>query len=185
MPQASNGHFGHLATGAALGFAAGLIVPAARKAMMQGPSLAAGDWVSALEAEHRLVEKLFDQLLKTTEGDHLKREALLTKIAYALNKHGIEEENVIYPALKEGGRPEQARHFGEDHAEIKTCIYDLRRISSREPAWLEKARTLWATVEAHVREEEQEVFPAFRDAVSADENAMLTTMMNWEGFKVA
>jgi hemerythrin superfamily protein len=185
MPHSSNGTFGRFATGAALGLAAGLVLPHARKAMMQGPSLAAGDWVEALKAEHRLVEKLFDQLLQTGDADMLKREMLLTKIAYALNKHAIEEENVIYPALSEGGRLEQAHQFADDHALIKTFIYDLRRISSTAPEWLPKAREFWATVEAHVREEEQQVFPAFHDAMSSEENGKLTGMMNWEGLKVA
>jgi hypothetical protein len=36
-----------------------------------------------------------------------------------------------------------------------------------------------------MRQEEDEVFPAFRDALPAEENARLTKMMNWEGFKVA
>ncbi|MBW8815283.1 MAG: hemerythrin domain-containing protein [Caulobacterales bacterium] len=184
MPHA-NGHFGRLATGAALGLAAGLVLPHARKAMMQAPTLAAGDWVEALKTEHRMVEKLFDQLLQTSQTDMAKREMLLTKIAYALNKHAIEEENVIYPALAESGRTEQSHHLGDEHALIKTFIYDLRRIGSTTAEWLPKAREFWALVEAHVREEEQEIFPAFRDAISSDENGTLTTMMNWEGLKVA
>jgi hemerythrin superfamily protein len=185
MPQTSNGHLGRLATGAALGFMAGLALPHARKAVMQGPSHAAGDWVAALKAEHRVVEKAFEALLATTEADHLKREMLLTKIAYALTKHAIEEENVIYPALMEGGREDMARHLTEDHGRVKTFIYDLRRISSTEPQWIETARSFFQDLQHHVREEEEEVFPAFHDALPAEENARLTRMMNWEGLKVA
>jgi hemerythrin superfamily protein len=185
MPQVSNGHLGRLATGAAIGLAAGLVLPQARKMMMQAPALAAGDWVAALKAEHRMVEKMFDHLLKTSDGDMLKREALLTKIAYALNKHAVEEENVVYPALKENGRPDEARHLTEDHAQIKTFIYDLRRTSSKDPTWIDTARQFWATVQEHVREEEQEIFPAFHAAMADDENGTLTAMMNWEGLKVA
>jgi len=177
--------FGRLAASAAIGLAAGLALPHARKAIMQAPSLAAGDWVAALTAEHRMVEKLFDQLLATDEGQALKRELLLTKIAYALNKHAIEEENVIYPALAEDGRADQSDHLTEEHAKVKTFIYDLRRISSSEPQWLSKAQEFWTALQEHVRQEEDEIFPAFRDAISADENATLTRMMNWEGFKAA
>jgi hypothetical protein len=36
-----------------------------------------------------------------------------------------------------------------------------------------------------MREEEDNVFPAFRNALSREENGKLTLMMNWEGFKVA
>jgi hemerythrin superfamily protein len=186
MPQSSSGQsFGRLATGAALGLMAGLAIPHARKAVMQGPSLAAGDWVAGLTAEHRMVEKMFDALLKTSDDEMLKREMLLTKIAYALTKHAIEEENVIYPALSENAHAEQAHHLSDDHAKMKTFIYDLRRISSKDPQWLVRAREFWTDLQEHMRQEEDDIFPAFRDALPAEENARLTKMMNWEGFKVA
>lgn len=182
---ATNGNLGRLATGAALGFVAGLALPHARKAVMQGPSLMAGDWVDALKAEHRLVEKAFQALLSTSEDEVMKRQMLLTKIAYALNKHGIEEENVIYPALMENGREDHARHLTEDHGQIKTYIYDLRRMPTDDPRWIDKAREFFTTIQEHVREEEEDIFPTFREALPQEENARLTRMMNWEGFKVA
>jgi hemerythrin superfamily protein len=110
---------------------------------------------------------------------------LLTKIAYALTKHAIEEENVIYPALAENARTEQSRHLTQDHAEVKTFIYDLRRIPSTDPRWLVKAQAFYTELQRHMREEENDIFPAFRDSLPPEENAKLTKMMNWEGFKVA
>jgi hemerythrin superfamily protein len=186
MPQAQNGSaLGRLAAGAAFGLVAGLALPHARKAVMQGPSIAAGGWMDALIAEHRMVEKSFEALLTTTDKEMAKREMLLTKIAYALTKHAIEEENVVYPALAEHGHPDQARHSIEEHGRVKTFIYDLRRISSTDPAWIGKARELWTALQQHVREEEQEIFPVLHRALSDEENSRLTRMMNWEGFKVA
>jgi hemerythrin superfamily protein len=188
MPHATtpgNNSFGRLAAGAALGLMAGLALPHARKAVMQAPSLAAGDWVHALTAEHRMVEKMFDALLATRDDEMLKRETLLAKIAYALNKHAIEEENVIYPALAENARTDQSRHLTEDHAQAKTFIYELRRMSSTDPRWLITARGFWAQLQEHMREEENDVFPSFFDSLPASENARLTKMLNWEGFKVA
>jgi hemerythrin superfamily protein len=186
MTQARGGNaFARLATGAAVGLLAGLALPHARKAVMQGPSIAAGDWVGALTAEHRMVEKAFEALLATRDDEMIKREMLLTKIAYALTKHAIEEENVIYPALAENAHGDEARQLTDEHAEMKTYIYDLRRISSQEPRWLGLAREFWTKLGAHMRQEENEVFPALRDALSREENARLTKMMNWEGFKVA
>lgn len=185
MPHAQNGSFGRLAAGAALGLAAGLVLPHARKLAMQGPTMAAGNWVEALTAEHRMVEKMFEQLMTTTEDEMAKREMLLSKIAYALNKHAIQEENVIYPALSENAYADQSRHLAEEHLQMKTFIYDLRRISSTDAQWIIKAREFFDAVLAHAREEEQEVFPAFRDSLPAEENGKLTAMMNWEGLKVA
>jgi hemerythrin superfamily protein len=183
MAQAqSGGMFGRLATGAAFGLVAGLALPHARRAVMQG---SAGDWATALTAEHQKVQKAFEALLQTSDEDMAKRELLLTKIAYALTKHAIEEENVIYPALAEAGFGEAARHLVADHGEVKTFIYDLRRLSSSDLKWINQARQLWAKLQAHVREEEDKIFPELRQRLSPEDNAKLTTMMNWEGFKVA
>jgi len=182
-PHPPSGHaFGRIATSAVLGLFAGLALPHARKAVMQAPALTAGDWLEALKAEHRAVEKSFDALLATSESETIKREALLTKIAYALNKHAVEEENVIYPALSESARAEQSRHLSEDHTKVKTFIYDLRRIPSSDPQWLVRAQQFYTDLQRHMREEEDEIF---RDSLSDAENAKLTKMMNWEGLKVA
>jgi hemerythrin superfamily protein len=174
-----------LVTGAALGFAAGLALPHARKAAMQGPSLAAGDWVDALSAEHKMVQGLFAKLLDTDESQATQRNLLLTKIAYALTKHAVEEENVIYPALLESTQADQARHLIHEHGDIKTFIYELRRMPASDPMWLARARQFSDTLDKHIREEEDEIFPAFRDALTEAENDKLTRMLNWEGFKVA
>jgi hemerythrin superfamily protein len=178
-------HLGRVATGAAIGFLAGLALPHARKALIQAPSLAAGDWVEALTAEHRMVEGLFDKLLATHERQAARREALLARIAGALNHHTAQEEHVIYPALTEASRGDQSRHLGEDHAEMKTMIYELRRLSAADPRWLLLARELRGLIEHHVREEEEDIFPAFRAAMCPEDNARLTRMMNWEGFRAA
>jgi hemerythrin superfamily protein len=174
-----------LVTGAALGFMAGLALPHARKAAMQGPSLAAGDWVDALTTEHRMVQGLLAKLLETRDDQKIQREMLLTKIAYALTKHAIEEENVIYPALSETRHADEARHLTQDHGDIKTFVYDLRRLSSSDPAWLFRVREFSDKIDEHIREEEEDIFPTFRDALPPEENEKLTRMLNWEGFKVA
>jgi hemerythrin superfamily protein len=186
MPHARSGRpFGRLATGAALGLFAGLALPQARKAVIQAPSLAAGDWVEALTAEHQMVRKSFEILLETRHDEIGRREVLMSKIAYALTKHAVEEENVVYPALAEAGHADQARHLIEDHGQMKTYLYDLRRLSTHDLEWIGKARQLWNALQGHMREEEDEIFPTFRDALSAEENTKLTKMMHWEGYKVA
>lgn len=185
MPHTQNNHFGRIAAGAAVGFAAGLALPHARKAIAQGPSLAAGGWIEALKAEHRMVEKAFEAALRTTESDVLKREMLLTKIAYALTKHGVQEENVIYPALAEHGHADQARHLVEDHGQVKTFLYELRTIPADDIRWRSTLRGFFTELQKHIREEEEEIFPAFAEALPQEANARLTRMMNWEGYKVA
>ena len=172
------------AVAGAVGFALGLAATHARKAAAQTPALLAGGWVDGLAAEHRMVEALFDKLLATASDEHRKRDGLLMKIAYALNKHGVAEENVIYPELM-SAQPEQASHLFDDHAQIKTFIHRLRLMETGEPGWLILAEEFRDQVVEHAREEEDEIFPALREALSDEQNLRLTKMANWEAFKVA
>ena len=185
MRNSRGSGFGKMAGIAALGFVAGVAATQAKKVAIQGVSLAAGDWLDALKADHRLVEKLFQTLTATSNDQAIKREMLLTKIAYALTKHGIEEENVVYPALMENGRADMARHLTEDHGQVKTFIYELRRTPTDDARWIDTAHRFFESLQHHVREEEEEVFPAFHAALPDEENARITRMLNWEGFKVA
>jgi iron-sulfur cluster repair protein YtfE (RIC family) len=132
-----------------------------------------------------MVQKSFEILLETRHDQIARREILMSKIASALTKHAVEEENVVYPALAEGGHADQARHLIEDHSQMKALLYDLRRLSARDLEWIATARQLWTSLQGHMREEENEIFPAFRDALSPEENGKLTKMMHWEGYKVA
>lgn len=186
MLHARNVTVGTVAGAAALGFAAGVATGAARKLVAQAFTTGAkGDWLEALKTEHRLVDAQFDLLEKTTEKDTGKRTALLEHIAYGLSKHGIEEENIVYPALREADQEAAAKHLYEDHADIKTYIYELREMPKDAPQWIEKVRAFHALIKEHVREEEEEIYPAFKAKMTAEQNAHLSTLLHTEGVKVA
>ena len=175
---------GALVAGAAMGFLAGLAFSPARKAAMQGIEALEGDWYDVLKAEHQAVEALFELLLATGERQTARRQMLLTKIAYNLNKHAIQEENVVYPALHKIDA-EAAHRLVADHGEVKNKLADLQYVIDKsDPAWLETARKLSVAVMAHAREEEDEIFPKLRD-LSPEDNDAITRRMHWEGIKVA
>ena len=173
-----------IALAAATGVLTGLFLFPARKALVQAPTLGAKDWVSGLTAEHRLVQHAFRALLLTTPDEVLKRKLLLAKIAYALTKHGIEEENVIYPALF-AVKPTEAKRLSDDHVENKRALYLLRRMPATDPDWLPTAEAFSHHIDHHIHEEEDEIFPLLRGVLSAAENKTLGAMLNWEGFKAA
>jgi hemerythrin superfamily protein len=177
--------FPRLAAGAVtLGFFAGLAFPQARKAIARAPGKARAEWVEALAAEHGRIRKLFDRLLETRDDQAARRELLLARIARALARHSAEEEYVIYPALMESVRRDEARRLFDDHGEVKHFIYDLRRIPAGGARWLVVAEEFRDHLDEHMRREEVEVFPSFHDALSEAENAQLTKMLNAEGYKL-
>lgn len=178
----SNGKLlGAVAAGAALGFAANL----GRKFAVQAMSGTSGDWFEAIKTEHRLAMAIFDKIEATRDDQTTQRMLLLTKLKYALGKHAIEEEDVIYPALRDAAQKQAADKLNHDHGYIKTYLYELLNMPKDSPAWIAKVREFRALVEEHVREEEDEIFPSFRAQMSDEQNAKLTTLLNKEGFSHA
>ena len=51
--------------------------------------------------------------------------------------------------------------------------------------WLARVRDFRSMIKEHMRMEEDEVFPKFRNSLSEEQNSKLTAMMNKEGFKLA
>ena len=173
-----------IAVGAA-GLAIGLAANVARKFAVQAPTMLSGEWDQALAAEHKLTLKVFDALEATTEKNTTKRSTLLMNLKHMLAKHALEEENVVYPALRDIGDTESADHLNNDHGYVKQYLYDLSAIPKDSPAWIVKLRQFRSDIERHMREEETDLFPKLKGRLSAEKNHELTALVNKEGLKLA
>ena len=167
--------------GAAIGFAANY----GRKFLMQGLEATVGDWDEILAAEHELALGIFDKMLETDETQTWKRSMLLMKLTHALDKHAHQEEMVVYPALREANMAVDADQLEGEHGYIKTFIYELKNLGSSAPNWLEKVREFRGLVSKHAHMEEEQVFPAFKKALSTEKNAKVTSLVNADGFWMA
>jgi hemerythrin superfamily protein len=164
--------------GAAIGFAANF----GRKFMMQGLEATAGDWDAILAAEHDSAMAIFDKMLATDATQTWKRSMLLMKLTHALDKHAHAEEMVVYPALREANEAHDADTLEGEHGYVKTFIYELNQMGTDAPNWLEKVREFKALVAKHARMEEEQVFPRFKQALSDEQNAKVTSLVNRDGF---
>jgi hemerythrin superfamily protein len=172
--------------GAALaGVAIGLAANFGRKAIMQGMEAAAGDWDEILATEHELALAIFDKMLATDESQTFKRKMLLMKLTSALDKHAHQEEMVVYPALREAGINVEADQLEVEHGQVKTFLYELNEMGPDAPNWLEKVREFRALISQHAHMEEEEVFPRFKDDLSEEQDARITTLVNRDGFWMA
>jgi hemerythrin superfamily protein len=172
---------GAAAAGAAFGFAANI----GRKLFVQMGSGASGDWFDALRAEHQATLALFDTIEATRDDQATTRSHLLAKLKYALTKHAHEEESIIYPALRQANLAHDADVLNAEHGYVKTYLYELENMAKDDPSWLDRVRDFRAMLEEHIRMEEIEAFPAFRNQLTDEQNAKLTAAMNKEGFKMA
>ena len=167
--------------GAAIGFAANY----GRKFLMQGLEAMAGDWDEILAAEHEAALAIFDKMLATDESQTFKRKMLLMKLTHALDKHAHQEEMVVYPALREANQAGDADTLEEEHGYVKTFIYELNEMGSDSPNWLEKVREFRSLVSRHAHMEEEQVFPSFKQSLSEEQNARVTSLVNRDGFWMA
>lgn len=172
---------GAAVAGAAMGFAANM----GRKFFVQATSGMSGDWADALMTEHKMTLAIFGKIEATDDSQTMMRSTLLAKLKFALSKHSIEEEMVIYPALRQAGRSDEADELTSDHGYVKTYLYELENMEKDSPQWLARVRDFRKMIEEHIREEENDLFPALRAKLSEQENKKLTMAMNKEGFKFA
>jgi len=178
-------NLGVIAGAAAGGMALGVLALLGRKAVVQAPTALAGNWDEALATEHEATRKVFDQIEATDERSTTKRNLLLAHLKHALMKHAVEEENVIYPALREVGQKDAADELTKEHGYVKQYLYELENMPTASPDWIAKVRQFRADIEEHMEEEELRLFPMLRAQLSDEKNKALTLSMNKEGFKVA
>ncbi len=173
---------GALAAGAAIGIGANW----ARKFLQQtSESMMAGnEWDSILALEHKATLAKFDLLLATEDSDTGKRAALVKTIHYALNKHAHQEEQVVYPALRQANETVDADHLEHEHGYVKTYLYRLENMEKDSPEFLPTVREFRNLIEEHARMEEEQVYPRFKNSLSEEQNAKITSLMNKEGMKM-
>ena len=179
------GSVGVLAGAALAGAAMGIAANVGRKLFVQFSTGASGDWFDALKAEHAMTLGIFEKILATDDSQGFQRSLLLNKLKYALTKHANEEENVIYPALRQANLAHDADALNSEHGYVKTYLYELETLANTSPEWLARVRDFRTMIEEHIRMEEDEVYPTFRKALTDTQNARLTSLMNKEGFKMA
>jgi hemerythrin superfamily protein len=179
------GSSGALIGAAVAGAAVGLAANFGRKLIMQTPAFVSGTWDEALKTEHKMTLALFDQLEATSDKATGTRAGLVMKLKYALSKHALQEENVIYPAMREANEAHDADELNSEHGYVKTYLYELENMPKASPDFLARVRDFRAMIEEHIRHEEDRIFPRLRATMSEEQNRKLTLAMHKEGLKLA
>jgi hemerythrin superfamily protein len=179
------GSTGALLGAVVAGAAVGLAANRGRKLLMQTPAFVSGNWDDALRTEHKMTLALFDQLEATSDDAATTRAALVMKIKYALSKHALQEENVIYPVMRESNEAHDADELNGEHGYVKTFLYELENMEKTSSSFLPKVREFRTLLEGHIRNEEDNIFPRLRAGMTDEQNRKITLLMNKEGLKLA
>jgi hemerythrin superfamily protein len=117
------------------------------------------DVTKILEADHRTVEGLFDQIEKA-KGD--ERTPLIEQLATNLRGHMELEEEVVYPAMKPVTGDEEVQEGVTEHELARKALQDVVSLAPDEPGFGAALEALKAGIVHHVEEEEGDVFPKLR-----------------------
>jgi hemerythrin superfamily protein len=135
------------------------------------------DAVDLLTSDHRTVEELFGRYEQTADAE--ERTRIVHEVVHELAVHGEIEELLFYPRIREAlsdgdSAADEAIH---EHVEIKETLNALDRMTASEDGFDERMKELMAEVRHHVQEEESDIFPRFREALSTEDLQQLGTQL--------
>ena len=129
------------------------------------------DALMLLTADHNRVRGLFARFTEAHEkdDDQLMTE-LCAQIAMELTVHTQIEEEIFYPAVQAAGEQfsEEVTEAVEEHHVVKVLMSELESIEIASEPWVAKVQVMMENVEHHASEEESEMFPQVRKAMSMD-----------------
>lgn len=129
--------------------------------------------IDMLKADHDKVRGLLAKLSDTTNRAEKTRKELLDQIHRELAVHTKLEEEIFYPAFKAAGGKEHNKlnyEAIEEHRAVDSLVFpDLEETDPATDQFAGRVKVLKELVEHHADEEEQDMFPLARKALSKDE----------------
>lgn len=123
--------------------------------------------VDLLKSDHRQVRRLFDEYGKLAADAVESKRAVFDRLHQALTVHARIEEEIFYPAIGEAGTDEESAELLDDardaHDQVRSALEDLVERGPQDEDFDAKMEALKEDVEAHVEEEERELFPRFEE----------------------
>jgi hemerythrin superfamily protein len=137
------------------------------------------DAIELLTRDHRTVEDLFSRFGR---GDALERRSAAERVIGELSLHAAIEEEHLYPTVRREVPETEALidHGLEEHQEAKEILARLDRMTDKAhtKAFAERMDRLEKLIADHVEEEEKELFPKVREAMTRTALNELGTTMN-------
>ncbi|MFJ9818566.1 hemerythrin domain-containing protein [Streptomyces sp. NPDC101151] len=128
-----------------------------------------GDAIEELMADHREVEELFSRIEELPTGDSDLR-GLVDEVTIELVRHSVAEEQYLYPAVREyieGGAALADKEIAE-HAEAEKLMKELEHLRVDDAQFHPTLQMLMDDVNAHLHDEENQLFPRLRQSCTAE-----------------
>jgi iron-sulfur cluster repair protein YtfE (RIC family) len=133
------------------------------------------DVTKILEADHRKVETLFDQI---EAGDGAERQPMIDELVTSLRRHMELEEAVVYPAMESITGKEAVEEGNTEHELARDGLTKVVELAPDEPGFGAALAAVKAGISHHVEEEEKDIFPKLRKRGSGVLDRMSTPFMH-------
>jgi hemerythrin superfamily protein len=138
------------------------------------------DAITLLTADHNRVRGMFARFKEAHEAeDTTTMIEVAGKVFDELKVHTTIEEEIFYPAVKEGTSElsEVVDEGIEEHHVVDHLMEELGQIEAGGDEWTAKMMVLIENVEHHAQEEEKEMFPQVRSTFGEQVNKDLATQL--------
>ena len=135
--------------------------------------------IELLKADHKKVDRLFQKVKATEEGEEHKE--LFKQIKAELDVHTHIEEKIFYPRLKQEEELKDITLEGvEEHHQAKMFLRELSNLTEDSEKFEPKLKVLMEDITHHVQEEEGQMFPKVEEVINEAELQELGKQMEEE-----
>jgi hemerythrin superfamily protein len=121
-----------------------------------------------LHADHEEVSQLFEKLMALGEGP--RAQEIWRELSIKLATHARAEQQTVYEALsRQAETSEEVAHSFTEHAEIEDLLLQLNAMIPGTPLFHARLPDLERAVRRHVDDEEGDLLPRARQALSDEE----------------
>jgi hemerythrin superfamily protein len=131
--------------------------------------MAGEDVIELLVHDHREVQEMFDRYRGAATPE--ARREVVEQAVIELVRHSVVEEQYLYPAARKAiaGGESIVEHELAEHAEAERVMKRLEGMAPTDPGYEEAVTQLMRDIAEHIADEEGELFPRLREAMSRDE----------------
>jgi hemerythrin-like domain-containing protein len=123
------------------------------------------DAIDLLKQDHDRVERAFRQFEKMDRHDTDSCRRLVQAVCEELRMHTRLEEEIFYPALRAAiGDADLMGEAAVEHETARMLIEQLDSMAVADPGYFATFTVLGEYVRHHIREEQDEIFPAAKKA---------------------
>lgn len=122
------------------------------------------DAIAILEADHKKVQKAFKDFEKLKDGGSKREKSeIVAQTCSDLTVHTTIEEEIFYPAVRKAIKDNDLMDEATvEHAGAKDLIAQLEGMGPGDDLYDAKFTVLGESVNHHIKEEENEMFPKIR-----------------------